>query len=142
MHPLVKQAAHHIDSHDFPYTILQVTDSEILSGDYDFVIYKWESRGIRNDLSLKPICSDMRVGSQLINLIEKASDSQISFEPKLNHWDHLESRHYELWREEKHKHIDRTKELAEYKKQSLRTSHQAVVASITDKMEQVSDEKI
>lgn len=142
MHPLVKQAAHHIDSHDFPYTILQVTDSEILSGDYDFVIYKWESRGIRNDLSLKPICSDMRVGSQLINLIEKASDSQISFEPKLNHWDHLESRHYELWREEKHKHIDRTKELAEYKKQSLKISHQAVVVSITDKMEQVSDEKI
>jgi ERCC4-related helicase len=142
MHPLVKQAAHHIDSFDFPYTELQVTDSDVPSGDYDFVIYKWGTRGIRNDLSLMPICSDPRVGTQLINLIERASDSQNKSEPKLNHWDHLESRHYELWKEEKHRHIDRTKELAEYKKQSLKTSHQAVVASITDRMEQVSDEKI
>jgi hypothetical protein len=142
MHPLVKQAAHHIDSFEFPYTELQITDSDISSGDYDFVIYKWETRGIRNDLSLKPICSDPRVGSQLINLIERASDSQIKSEPRLNHWDHLESRHYGFWREEKHKHIDRTKELAEYKKQSLKTSHQAVVASITDRIEQVYDEKI
>ena len=142
MHPLVKQAAHHIDSFDFPYTELQVADSDVPSGDYDFVIYKWETRGIRNDLSLKPICSDPRVDPQLINLIERASDSQNKSEPKLNHWDHLESRHYGLWKEEKHRHIDRTKELAEYKKQSLKTSHQAVVASITDRMEQVSDEKI
>jgi ERCC4-related helicase len=142
LHPIVKQAAHHIDSYDSPYTALQVTDTDIPSGDYDFVIYKWETRGIRNDLALKPICSDPRVGSQLINLIERASDSQIKSEPKLNYWDHLESRHYELWREEKHKHIDRTKELAEYKKQSLKTSHQALVASISDRMEQVSDEKI
>jgi ATP-dependent helicase HepA len=142
MHPLVKQAAHHIDSIEFAYTELQVTDADIPSGDYDFVIYRWETRGIRNDLSLMPICSDPRVGSHLINLIERATDSQIDSEPKLNHWDHLESRHYELWREEKHKHIDRTKELAEYKKQSLKTSHQALVASISDRMEQVSDEKI
>jgi hypothetical protein len=142
LHPLVKQAAHHINSYDSPYTALQVTDTDIPSGDYDFVIYKWETRGIRNDLALKPICSDPRVGSQLINLIERATDSQIDSQPKLNHWDHLESRHYELWREEKHKHIDLTKELAEYKKQSLKTSHQALVASITDRMEQVSDEKI
>jgi len=138
----VKQAAHHIDSFDFPYTELLVADSDVPSGDYDFVIYKWETRGIRNDLSLKPICSDPRVGPQLINLIERASDSQIKSEPRLNHWDHLESRHYGFWREEKHKHIDRTKELAEYKKQSLKTSHQAVVASITDRIEQVYDEKI
>lgn len=142
MHPLVKQSAHHIDSFDFPYTELQVADSDVPSGDYDFVVYKWETRGIRNDLSLKPICSDLRVGPQLINLIERASDSQNKSEPKLNHWDHLESRHYELWKEEKQKHIDRTKELVEYKKQSMKTSHQAFEASITDRMEQVSDEKI
>ncbi len=142
MHPLVKQAAHHMDNYDFPYTALQVTDASIPSGDYDFVIYKWETRGIRNDLSLKPICSDAKVGHRLINLIEKAADSQIDSDPPLNHWDHLESRHYELWSVEKHKHIDRTIELAEYKKQSLKTSHQAMVASITDKLEKVSDGKI
>ena len=142
LHPLVKQAANHIKNYEYAYTELQVETLDIPDGDYDFVIYKWETRGIRNDLTLMPICSDPRVGSQLIHLIEKATDRQVKSEPKLNHWDHLESHHYELWREEKQKHIDRTKELAEYKKQSLRTSHQAVVASITDKMEQVSDVKI
>ncbi|HPV14463.1 MAG TPA: SNF2-related protein [Candidatus Cloacimonadota bacterium] len=141
-HPIVKQAAHHLAGHDFPYTELQVVDPNIPSGDYNFVIYKWETKGIRNDLALKPICSDSRVGSQLINLIESASDSQINVHPEPDYWDHLESQHYELWKQEKHKHIDRTIEVAEYKKQSLKTSHQALVASVIDRMKQVTDEKI
>jgi len=75
-------------------------------------------------------------------LIESASDSQINVHPEPDYWDHLESQHYELWKQEKHKHIDRTIEVAEYKKQSLKTSHQALVASVIDRMKQVTDEKI
>lgn len=142
MHPLVKQAANYIEHYEYFYTELQVSASDIPDGEYDFVIYKWETRGIRNDLALKPICSDSKVGSQLIHLIEKASDKQQKSEHKLNHWDHLETQHYELWKAEKKKHIDRTKEMADYKKQSLKSSYQATVASITDKVERVSNEKI
>ncbi|MDY0151077.1 MAG: helicase-related protein [Candidatus Cloacimonas sp.] len=142
MHPLVKQAAHYSKSLDYAYTELQVSDHDLPIGVHDFVIYKWETRGIKNDLKLKPVCSDPNIGTKLIHLLENASDCQPTSKPQLNHWDHLESRHYELWKEEKQIHIERTKELAAYKKQSLKTSHQAVVSSITDKMENVSDEKI
>ncbi len=142
MHPLVKQAAHYSKSLDYAYTELQVSDQDLPIGVHDFVIYKWETRGIKNDLKLKPVCSDPNIGTKLTHLLENASDFQPTSKPQLNHWDHLESRHYDLWKEEKQKHIERTKELAAYKKQSLKTSHQAVVSSITDKMENVSDEKI
>ena len=142
LHPLVKQAAHHTDRFDFAYTELQVEDPEIPEGIHDFVIYKWETRGIKNDLTLKPVCSDPSIGSRLIPILENATGYRPASNPQSNHWDHLESRHYELWKEEKQKHIERTKEIAEYKKQSLKTSHKAVTASIQDKMEQVTDEKI
>lgn len=57
-------------------------------------------------------------------------------------WDDLDAQHYKLWSEARAKHRRRTQELAEYRRESLATSHRARIALLEEQLKQASNEKI
>ena len=146
LHPLVKQAAVALvsDMDRKAVARLKVQASEVPAGHYDFVIYQWQFRGIREDLELKPVASSDAVTPHLNRLLEKAvdvqPDEQRDSDPPV--WDELEAQHYQLWSAARAEHQQRTQELAEYRRESLSTSHRARLGLLNEQLEQADNEKI
>ncbi len=144
LHPLVKQAAMSFDWKKRVITSLKINSDEVPAGNYKFAIYQWKFHGIREDLVLQPISSSAAVTRHLADFLEKAEEA-----PKNGlygigpaEWDDLDVQHYRMWAEVRDKHRQRTKELAEYRRESLSTSHQARMSLVGEQLEQASDEKI
>ena len=144
LHPLVKQAAMSYDTKQQVITTLKAQANEVPVGRYEFAIYQWRFHGIREDLVLRPIASSDAVTAYLGRLLEKAvdvttDDQGVSGFPV---WDELDAQHYKLWSEACTKHRQRTQELAEYRRESLSTSHRARIALLEEQLQQASNEKI
>ena len=77
-------------------------------------------------------------------MLEKAVDFQNNNlgEVTTPVWDELDAQHYKLWSDARSKHQQRTQELAEYRRVSLSTSHQARIALLEEQLQQTSNEKI
>jgi SNF2 family DNA or RNA helicase len=144
LHPLVKQAAMSFDTRKRVITNLTVTSNEISTGRYEFAIYQWRFHGIKEDLVLKPIASNTLVTEHLGQLLEKAVDSSESLPEGLDTsiWDALDTQHYALWNEAKIAYRQKTREIAEYRRESLSTSHQARIALLQEQLSQATNEKI
>jgi hypothetical protein len=144
LHPLVKQAAISFDTRQRVFTTLKAQANDVPAGRYEFAIYQWRFHGIREDLVLQPIASSEAVTAHLIRLLEKAVDATTD-DPGCSGslvWDELDAQHYELWSESRAKHRQRTQELAEYRRESLSTSHRARIALLDEQLKQASNEKI
>jgi ATP-dependent helicase HepA len=144
LHPLVKQAAMSFDTRQRVITTLKAQANEVSAGRYEFAIYQWRFHGIREDLVLRPIASAETVTAHLGRLLEKAVDASNDdpgdgVSPV---WDQLDVQHYKLWSEARAKHRQRTQELAEYRRESLSTSHRARIALLEEQFKQASNEKI
>ena len=103
-----------------------------------------DSTGIREDLVLQPIASSEVVTAHLGHLLEKAIDAATD-NPGDNCspvWDQLDAQHYKLWSEARAKHRQRTQELAEYRRESLSTSHRARIVLLEEQLKQTNNEKI
>jgi len=144
LHPLVKQAAMSFDTRQRVITALKAKRNDVSSGTYPFAIYQWQFHGIREDLVLRPIASSASVTLHLTDLLEKAEEA-----PKdellgagAHAWDDLDAQHYRLWSEARAKHRRRTQELAEYRRESLATSHRARIALLEEQLRQAGNEKI
>ncbi len=144
LHPLVKQASLAFDASKRIVTTLKVEDQSIPGGEYLFAIYQWQFHGIREDLVLCPVANSELLTSHLSELLEKAKENSISEDPlpKSSAWDELDTHHYNLWSEAREKHQLRTREQAQYRRESLTTSHRARIALLKDQFDQASDEKI
>ena len=144
LHPLVKQAAMSFDTKQRIITALKAQANEVPAGRYEFAIYQWRFHGIREDLVLQPIASSEVVTAHLGGLLEKAMDATTSYQGGTGShvWDELDAQHYKLWSEARVKHRQRTQELAEYRRESLSTSHRARIALLEEQLKQASNEKI
>jgi superfamily II DNA or RNA helicase len=144
LHPLVKQAAMSFDTRQRVITTLKVQANEVLAGRYEFAIYQWRFHGIREDLVLRPIASSEAVTAHLGRLLEKAVDAttEVPGDGGAPVLDELDAQHYKLWSEARAKHRQRTQELAEYRRESLSTSHRARIALLEEQLKQASNEKI
>jgi len=93
---------------------------------------------------LRPVASTEAVTLHLGRLLEKATDLAVDdpkeVEPAC--WDALDGQHYNLWSEARVKHRQRTQELAEFRRESLSTSHRARIALLEEQLKQASNEKI
>ncbi len=144
LHPLVKQAAILFDARKRVVAMLKVQLNDVPAGKYEFAIYQWRFHGIKEDLVLRPIASSETVTVHLGRLLEKAVD----FTPDdpgsgaSQTWDDLDAQHYRLWSEARSKHRRQTQELAEYRRESLSTSHRARIALLEEQLRQASNEKI
>ncbi len=144
LHPLVKQAALSFDAKRRVITNLKVSTNDVPAGQYEFAIYQWRFHGIKEDLKLQPIASSEVVTAHLGRLLEKAVDfpNNNLREVPSPVWDELDAQHYKLWSDARTKHQQRTQELAEYRRVSLSTSHQARVALLEEQLQQTSNEQI
>ena len=142
LHPLVKQAAMSFDAKQRVITTLKARTSEVPEGRYEFAIYQWRFRGIRDDLVLKPIASSEAVTPYLGRLLEKTEDADGQKRSNSAVWDKLDAHHYKLWSEARAKHRQETQELAAYRRESLSKSHQARMALLEEQLEQAGNENI
>jgi ATP-dependent helicase HepA len=144
LHPLVKQAALTFDVKRRIITNLEVASDDVPTGRYEFAIYQWRFHGIREDLVLKPIASDALVTESLGRLLERAVDS-LCFKPDgfdITVWDQLDAQHYRFWNDARSRHRQKTMELAEYRRESLSTSHRARIVLLEEQLSQANNEKI
>ena len=144
LHPLVKQAAMSLDTRERVIANLSVVSNEIPAGRYKFAIYQWRFHGIREDLGLKPVASNALVTEHLARLLERAMDCPDEMPGGLgaSAWDNLDAQHYNLWNDARTKHRQKTWELAEYRRESLSTSHRARIALLEEQLSQATNEKI
>jgi hypothetical protein len=144
LHPLVKQAAMAFAESGRAWTSLRVRTSNVTPGRYEFAIYQWQYHGIREDLALQPITSSPEVTKLLPGLLAKAEpceDKELD-SSTVAAWEGLDSQHYELWSEARARHKRSTQEIAEYRRESLKTSHNARVLLLQEQLSQSSNEKI
>jgi len=62
--------------------------------------------------------------------------------PPLSTWEELDENHYTLWMEERAKHQERTRKTAEFRLESLKTSHRARMSQLEEQLAQAKEEKI
>jgi SNF2 family DNA or RNA helicase len=144
IHPMVKQAALSLEQEKRVITVLKVRDNLAPAGRHLFVMYQWQFHGVREDLILRPIAMTDAVTARLAGLLERAEQAIIDTAdiPDLSAWDDLDARHYALWTEAREKHRLRTREIAEYQRESLTTSHQARMSLLNEQLSKAENEKI
>lgn len=144
LHPLVKQAAQSLDTKQRVIVSQSVASNEIPAGRYEFAIYQWRFHGIREDLALKPVASNAMVTEHLGRLLESAADCPDAMPdgPGASVWDDLDVQHYSLWDAARSRHRQKTREQAEFRRESLSTSHRARIALLEEQLSQATDEKI
>lgn len=144
LHPLVRQAAMSFDVRQRVVTTLKSQSNDVPAGKYEFAIYQWRFNGIREDLVLRPIASSEEITAHLSRLLEKAVDltTNDQGDSGVPVWKELDDQHYDLWSEARAKHRQRTQELAEYRRESLSTSHRARIFLLEEQLKQASNEKI
>ena len=141
-HPLVKQAAAVLNTDQDVVTTLKVRTNKVPTGRYEFAIYQWRFLGIREQLVIKPIASSEALTPHLNYLLERAVDSDARESEILIEQDALEKMHQQMWSEARDKHRERTQALADYRKESLLTSHQKRVSLLQDRIAQATDPRI
>lgn len=144
LHPLVKQAALMFETKQKVVANLSAISNDIPPGKYLFAIYQWRFHGIKEDLLLKPIASNALLTEHLNSLLEQATESREDITISLDDpaWDELDSQHYNLWNEARIKHKQRIQELAEYRQESISTSHRARIAILEDQLSNATNSKI
>ncbi len=142
VHPLVKQAAKILNIKSDVVTVLKVHTQEVPAGRYKFAMYQWHFHGIKEDLELRSITLDEKLTPHLDRLLEKAVDHEDWETSEPFAWDEVDKRHYQLWTETLEKHQQNTRELAEYRRESLSTSHQARINLLKCQLAQVGDPNI
>jgi len=142
LHPLAKQASNYFKIGEQRVMTLKIEDSELPAGDYPFMIYQWIFKGIREDVVLQPVTSNEVMTEHLTQLLEKAVEDSDNDHDDPSLWADLDAHHYKLWAAAREKHREKTKELAQYQKESLTTSHRARIALLNDLLAQATEENI
>jgi len=144
LHPLIKQASLIFGTDNRAVTALKAKSNEIPAGNYEFAIYQWQFHGIREDLVLQPVASSSVITDHLAGLLEKSEQGSASdveaIVPAI--WENIDTQHYTLWSEVRQQHLQRTRELAAHRRESLTTSHKARILLLGEQLEQAENEKI
>lgn len=124
LHPLVQQAAAFYKA-DMPVrTCLKVVDEDVPEGEYPFMIYDWDFRGISNSVQLKAFSTDDRVQERLLGYLETGAalpDRELSDPARAT----LKAKVQEAWRRDKEAHGVSVKRWTDYKIHSLNVSCEA-----------------
>lgn len=144
VHPLVRQAAFSLEPEKQAATALKVKDNDAPAGHHMFVMYQWQFHGIREDSILRPIAMNDAVTLKLAGLLERAEQAEFQDAdiPDLSAWGDIDTRHYDLWTEAREKHRLRTCKMADYQRESLTKSHNAIMAQLNEQLIKATNEKI
>jgi len=144
VHPLALQASHCLGMTGTLYTAFKLSSYPGKSGHYPFVIYRWKKHGLREDVSFQPICSDLDLNKNFLTLLESAQSidpESIKF-PEQHVFDALDALHHTLWVSARSEHQSHNLMLAQYRKESLNTSHRARMDILQEQFGSANNEKI
>ena len=144
LHPLVQQAALICEPKKRIMTSICVKDNSIPEGKYPFAIYQWEFHGIHKDIVLRPITESEELNSQIVRLLENGQSVMKNMDenPDQEVFNKLDNQHYDLWVEARKEHKHRTKQIVDYKRESLNTSHKARMGLLNEQLFEAEDDKI
>ena len=142
VHPLVRQAAWHLDIDEPRFCVVDTESEDIAAGRYLFAIYRWSKHGIKPDQSLVAVSSDTVIEASLFSLLQKATSGDAVLLSAREEFDALDARHHGKWSVTRANHVDENRLLVEHKIQSLTVSHRARCRTIEEQISRATDDKI
>lgn len=145
VHPLIKQAAKGLKAEDKFVTKLIISDSEYQLGEYLFVLYQWHFTGIKGDYKIVPICDTEFVCDHFDELMSKGRPGNIDEDTIValeKNFQSLESKHHQRWSLEKKEYIAENLKISNFKRESLKTSHNARVNILSERLSNSNESKI
>ena len=142
LHPLVRQAAHHLSLTDAVQTNLMVHGDGIEPGQYPFALHLWRKAGIKADDTIVVVSTDPTLERQLMDLLATATDLPERDMTASLDMHALDERHHALWSSARADHMAENRQLIEHRRHSLDVSHQARCALLEDQLARVQDDKI
>ncbi len=144
IHPLAQQAAQTFKKNEVLYTAFSVEDPSLTPGIYHFGIWLWQKVGIRDEVTLQPICNDQALTDRFLAVLEKAlpvQPGEIQL-PDQVAFDQLEAYHHNVWKSAQVAYKTYNVQLAQYRKESLQKSHQGHLAQLQTRLAQANEENI
>lgn len=141
MHPFVIQAAKY-ESKQFPCEVgVSVSDDNLPSGDYDFLIYAWKYVGVKPDIKLIAVSENEQVQKYVLNSLQFALDYKIegSHDSK---WDDMDRLHREKWQESKTQYAEEVENECRYRLDQLTHSYTQREMIYRNMIQSATDEKI
>ena len=142
LHPLVRQAARHLEHSEAVQVNLTVVSDSFPPGAHRFALHQWRKAGAQPDDSLVAVASDPRLEACILSLLEEAADASGEVSPDPAATERLEERHHALWRASRANHVAENRKLVDHRVQSLTISHRARTKVLEDQIERATDEKI
>ncbi len=142
LHPLVRQAAHHLRRIQVVQVRLSASSDAVPPGEYTFALYQWHKVGVRPDDTLVAVTSDPSLDAAIMSLLETATDESDGGPP--DDWTIalLDERHHAEWSQAREIHMADNEKLVEHRKHSLSVSHQKRHRVLEDRIATATDDKI
>lgn len=142
LHPLVRQAAQHLDLNEPEFCSVSVKSETVAPGAYLFTLYRWSMCGIKPDQSLVVVSDDATIEASLFSLLQHATDADAALLPDRAQFEALEARHHGKWAAAREDHMNENRRIVEHRRQSLTVSHRARRETIEDQISQATNDKI
>jgi ATP-dependent helicase HepA len=141
-HPLVKQAAKHLEPASQTIVNVDINSSDIEAGNYKFGIYRWHKVGIKDDFEYKCISTNAYIEARVFNLLPTASVPHDSIFIENGVLDSLEKLHYKSWTDSRANWQSEIKSICDARESSLRATHSARVKLFEEQLATATDSRI
>lgn len=138
-HPLVKQAADYLQSKGKVVSTLKTKTNAVAPGVYPFAIFQWKLSGDREDIQMKPISANDELNKVIFDLLKNSTQATLDVNMTEHDWEAVETVHHQIWEEALEEHKSKTREMILYKESSLKTSHNARMASLEESLHKSSN---
>lgn len=142
VHPLVRQAARHLEISEPKYFGFSVISENLPTGNHHFALYRWVKHGFKQDETLVVIAEDPQIESALLELLQTAENTDAVDLPNTSQCDALDAYHHRKWFEAQANHIAENQLIVEHRVQSLTVSHSARSKVIEDQIRRATNDKI
>lgn len=137
-HPLVKQAIRYFS--DEPVQCdLSVQSDKLPQGDYPFIVYEWQYKGVKPNSELKVVTASNIDSKIMLSLIYNAQNADGT---ELLNIDELENLHFSIWKSAKAQYLVEAEQSIRFKLSSLISSQQGQIRAIQNILEKATDERI
>ena len=140
-HPLVKQAAAAFSNTKTMFIAVSVS-GQYPPGEYPFSIYSWDYQGYRPERKLITVCDNDEIKHDVFDILKTGSKTTIDSQKYESAWSELEGKLIPLWKEERKKYEEITKQTATTKLASLTNSYTARLKLIEQTIEDTIDPNI
>ena len=142
VHPLALQAAQGKSTALPVATVCRARSDVVPAGNYPFIVYQWQMRGVRNDVELRAVCANTQLQARLLDLLEAAEGTGTTNVDLSVPFDELETAHHALWSEACNTHKQKVTKTSERRIESLRASHRARINILRDQRQANSNARI